>query len=674
MRDCTERGRANEAGDRRGMERAGGRNGKKGIAEGGNRKRKRCVNGDQETAKKRAILIAGDAPQRPKKERKKPPGVVHGASQPVGALRDGTRAPVFQEICDYFSKIFKHSLSEYDCTFLIRRSTNRFCVELVRGGVPLSVAGLDLHPELAKRFTKKGLEFLAGEDSDSTVIDSVTLKHYHSICYWEFAVYPSMWIASSATVHICGVFNGVSEHRLEMVEIAWLPNAKISSDRSWHCFGNGRSFSEIMANGWTRLKSTDIVDSNASVEFYTDDGEFWLSQANHIFTALQISSDFQHYECPAYWSLDSSGAERLTPEDAADFGFPSFVLSIEVPVFPWDASVYAGLRQLHQAKGCDPDSQDVARHLGDNLYELSGPFAHIDEYSEDGDDTSQWSTGEELDDEPDSTNHVLASTHQNMEQVPFSSAFGDIVDSTSASTASSLFSINWESLAAGTGYSYDNQPDQYLATSDLSPSDINFDAYNFGNDLFWLDYSAFNDTVPSAATLHYQPPMFHNAAQFFHTTSFPQLHTSLPAASSFPIAPVVDAPVASSNMNYQPPMLHNAAEFFPATSFPQFSAGLLDTSSFHIAPIFDAPVAASNLIYQPPMLIDAAQLFHTTPLPQLPTSLPVASFFPIAPVVDSQMIDTPSTTSRKRKTRDETDLVEVVQGTRAQKAPKRFHI
>jgi hypothetical protein len=46
------------------------------------------------------------------------------------------------------------------------------------------------------------------------------------------------------------------------------------------------------------------------------------------------------------------------------------------------ADVYAGLRQFHRAKGFDPDSQDVACHLGYPIYQLhrAGPvdplFAH----------------------------------------------------------------------------------------------------------------------------------------------------------------------------------------------------------------------------------------------------------------------------------------------------------
>lgn len=47
----------------------------------------------------------------------------------------------------------------------------------------------------------------------------------------------------------------------------------------------------------------------------------------------------------------------------------------------WNTSVYAGLRQFHQAKGFDPESQEVARHLGYSYYQLPSqrdalPFAH----------------------------------------------------------------------------------------------------------------------------------------------------------------------------------------------------------------------------------------------------------------------------------------------------------
>jgi hypothetical protein len=152
--------------------------------------------------------------------------------------------------------------------------------------------------------------------------------------------------------------------------------------------------------------------------------ESWLSQANHIFSCLRISANFQdygasetilgplssltHHSClggglvsarnsssysnPSPWfpislpirtfskgagnihmarlsSLDPSGVERLSMEDAINLGFPSIQFSISVGGRSWDASVYAGLNQFHQAKGFDPNSQEVARNLGHPLYQ-----------------------------------------------------------------------------------------------------------------------------------------------------------------------------------------------------------------------------------------------------------------------------------------------------------------
>jgi len=83
---------------------------------------------------------------------------------------------------------------------------------------------------------------------------------------------------------------------------------------------------------------------------------------------------------PAYWSLDPLGVEGLSTDEATRLGFPTIHLITEVERYSWDASVYAGLRQFHQAKGFGPDSQDVVRHLGHTLFQLSNEmdplFAH----------------------------------------------------------------------------------------------------------------------------------------------------------------------------------------------------------------------------------------------------------------------------------------------------------
>ncbi|KAJ7223410.1 hypothetical protein GGX14DRAFT_658087, partial [Mycena pura] len=85
---------------------------------------------------------------------------------------------------------------------------------------------------------------------------------------------------------------------------------------------------------------------------------------------LDDSTVLQHLDSVAYWSLDPAGIERLSAEDAKDLGFPAIELKMKVWGQYWDDSVYDGLREFHQAKGFDPDSQDVARQLGHPLYEV----------------------------------------------------------------------------------------------------------------------------------------------------------------------------------------------------------------------------------------------------------------------------------------------------------------
>lgn len=95
---------------------------------------------------------------------------------------------------------------------------------------------------------------------------------------------------------------------------------------------------------------------------------------------LDDSSSYQNPDFPAYWSLDPLGTEHLSAEEAEEFGFPSLEFTMEVWGQSWDESVYTGLRQFHQRKGYDPYSQDLAKELGYQLFqvlpELEGAFAH----------------------------------------------------------------------------------------------------------------------------------------------------------------------------------------------------------------------------------------------------------------------------------------------------------
>ncbi|KAJ7664170.1 hypothetical protein B0H17DRAFT_952261, partial [Mycena rosella] len=80
---------------------------------------------------------------------------------------------------------------------------------------------------------------------------------------------------------------------------------------------------------------------------------------------------YKHPDCAAYWSLDPSGAQRLSTEEAENLGFPSIELKVLLYLQFWDARVYEGLRQFHEGKGFDPYSQDIARHLEYPLFQFS---------------------------------------------------------------------------------------------------------------------------------------------------------------------------------------------------------------------------------------------------------------------------------------------------------------
>ncbi|KAJ6532617.1 hypothetical protein B0H19DRAFT_1039732 [Mycena capillaripes] len=165
----------------------------------------------------------------------------------------------------------------------------------------------------------------------------------------------------------------------------------------------------------------------------------WLAQANHIFNSLGIRSGFDDYNisnhfaafvdgihcglrllgpidnlppgyfflcplaeiqtelpghfrisaCPAYWSRDPSGAERLSAEEARNEGFPDIEFCMWGWGRTWDDGVYTGVRQFHQARGFDPYSQEVAIELGYPLYQVSCEqedlFAHLQEGDMDDD-------------------------------------------------------------------------------------------------------------------------------------------------------------------------------------------------------------------------------------------------------------------------------------------------
>ncbi|KAF8181460.1 hypothetical protein K438DRAFT_1841179, partial [Mycena galopus ATCC 62051] len=287
---------------------------------------------------------------------------------------------------------------------------------------------------------QRGLEPLAGPNIETAVINSLALDQYYEICYWKLRQSRSISISTPTTTTLGAVYSGFLD--TDRVEIAYMLDLVPAGDTSFSFMDDRQRPKEVMENGWTRFTSGDVVDGESNFQWghalpgFAELARPWLSQANHIFNRLGISSNFEDYvlvewmtfelsislptaeppdaflflcppenflirdtlsfewpDCPAYWSFDPSGAERLSPEDAIKFGFPSMERSTRMRGRSWGDMVYAGLRQFHQGKGFDPDSQDLARHLGYPLYQLSTevhiPFAHIDgEHLCEGDEES----------------------------------------------------------------------------------------------------------------------------------------------------------------------------------------------------------------------------------------------------------------------------------------------
>ncbi|KAJ7095584.1 hypothetical protein C8R44DRAFT_718195 [Mycena epipterygia] len=172
-----------------------------------------------------------------------------------------------------------------------------------------------------------------------------------------------------------------------------------------------------MENGWSRFHSSSVNGVIRRTIWSGTDMGCWLSQANYVFSQLLTPPKHEdcfvingiHYQlsfsgpsenlpegylflcpledlqdddgrwlpnlkCPAYWSLDPSGSNTLSPEEEYSFGFPSPKVEMHIAMRAWDGNIYAALSHFHAGKGFNPNGQDVARHLGQPLYELSsGP-------------------------------------------------------------------------------------------------------------------------------------------------------------------------------------------------------------------------------------------------------------------------------------------------------------
>ncbi|KAJ7603845.1 hypothetical protein FB45DRAFT_958761 [Roridomyces roridus] len=305
-------------------------------------------------------------------------------------------------------------------TSWVRLSTGRLCVELARSQI--YQPNFWLLDNLLPEYGHQPPLALDDASSETRAIESLSIQLYHDICFTCLGHLSGNLSWENSDVPLGALIFAPSEGSLETV--AWAASDLDQVDFEW----DGRAFGERMTTGWTRFEAPKIY--GWSIEATLGAYDSWLPQANHIFERLNVTSRHEDYAliyrttfeldisapsrpypggyffvCPQehfntgrasvawpkrawFWSLHPSGIPPLTPEAAQRFGFPEVHQEQQLWGLVWDTNIYEGLRKFHAAKGFDPYSQDLAKHLGLPLMEVAGHreplHARVDELTEEG--------------------------------------------------------------------------------------------------------------------------------------------------------------------------------------------------------------------------------------------------------------------------------------------------
>ncbi|KAJ7761405.1 hypothetical protein B0H16DRAFT_1530974 [Mycena metata] len=337
--------------------------------------------------------------------------------------------------CDQFLKEeFNTSSTSNDYTLMVRRQSQALCVDL--SGSPDTFPSF---PLLYPRglWPNRGIRTVTNLklSDEEEIIRVLELDVYHTVFMRH------LWLTVEATGPIRtdkapwrpGAIMYSDNRRYggcgleKRREVAWCP----VKAPQWS-YADGRvtepQTSHLMANGWTRYNACEVLGGINAIIRASESA--WASQANNCFAHLNVTShkerfrfvgsiffrvdfswgDAEHLEdstgylflCPvtqlrcgppscawpthaAYWSLDPAGAEPLSTTDQ-DLRFPAIRLHVSANIFSYHDSAYESLRRFHRAKGFDPDSLDVALHLGHPLLAYTSNDDGEDSESESDDD------------------------------------------------------------------------------------------------------------------------------------------------------------------------------------------------------------------------------------------------------------------------------------------------
>ncbi|KAJ6549634.1 hypothetical protein B0H10DRAFT_2128319 [Mycena sp. CBHHK59/15] len=308
---------------------------------------------------------------------------------------------------------------------MIRRSTGQLCLDL-------SPSNPKLHFKRAYTWQPIHTSMIPmpqlGPYPEPIILSSFTLEEFYD-CVQNFGIWKSKWFCN---IYTSVQLNSIVSWRDSKETMCHMESKIECTDFGWTSNLGGSDVPQpvVTESGWSCIASWSLDGSLSRIIYATPfNPAIWLAQANHIFSTLQITSDqgtyslveriqysihfpgtldgiprgylflcpledlqtadgtqFRHADLVAYWSLNPLGIEKLSTEEAENLGFPPLELTMEVPGHCWPEITYSALRQFHQAKGFDPESQDVARHLGYPLYQISPEwetrFAYVEEFVE----------------------------------------------------------------------------------------------------------------------------------------------------------------------------------------------------------------------------------------------------------------------------------------------------
>ncbi|KAF7342842.1 hypothetical protein MSAN_02000300 [Mycena sanguinolenta] len=302
------------------------------------------------------------------------------------------------------------STSKLRRRFWIRRSTGRLSIEFTRHDTD---PGFPLRSEVLP--PPESMMTLRHPNQEALVIASVELQQWYLLCYHYLTRRKKSYIPVQAEIKLGSIICWRSGRPFEdTTEIASVVDPDITCS-GWYHSQLGR-----LEDSSSRYNSAEVVGSTIYLRYLLKYkyGRCvpWLSQANYIFRQLQIVAHHEDYvlvDCirlsiqisaptesppkgylflcspidfktgptsfrwpdyPAYWSLDPSGSNPLSLDEASNLGFPFITIRTEVRWYHWDETVYDGMRKFHHGKGFDPESQDVADYLDCPLYELTVPI------------------------------------------------------------------------------------------------------------------------------------------------------------------------------------------------------------------------------------------------------------------------------------------------------------